>query len=547
MSQKQTVRMKAPFREQREQTIKLPQDNTVKMVPQNQQKTLRMATGQPIEHMNQADGTINGYIQTGDILDGKYELTINLTYNTGEAALFVSQYEEKQFVAKVYFQGMNPKQEVTDRIRAIQSSHVIPILDYGVDKKSKRYYEIFPYYKQGDLTKTYPHEPDYILNVIAPAINEGLRTLHSVGVFHRDIKPNNIFQDGESIIIGDFGISSTKGEGSVIFTNNANRTNGYAAPEVYNQLICEESDYYSFGITLLELALGENPFKHLNTEQIIKMTLMDQIDVPSMIPKKLAHLIKGLTRKDRNNRWGHEEVKKWLNGEHVIVIEDLIHRNIRPYRFEGRDFTSLEELAIAFAAHWEEAKKHLYNGLVKNFVKQFGEEYELVIIECEKQQNQDIGLFQLICGLHPNPSLCWKGHTFRDLNGLGSFIHDSLPQVNEDISDLLKSGVLMMYLERIEAEKENPSFYNEAKKIYNEAQRNSLYGYYLLGFLLKNINEFCFQKMTFTNLDDLILYLGKQSDAIDALAAELLENQYFFAWLSHMGYEEHIAKWRSII
>ena len=72
---------------------------------------------------------------------------------------------------------------------------------------------------------------------------------------------------------------------------------------------------------------------------------MDQIDIPANIPNRLTTLIKGLTRKDRNIRWGYSEVKKWLNGEHVAVAEDTFKRNIRPYRFEGKDINSLRRVS----------------------------------------------------------------------------------------------------------------------------------------------------------------------------------------------------------
>ena len=113
-------------------------------------------------------------------------------------------------------------------------------------------------------------------------------------------------------------------------TGNSNRTDGYAAPEVYNQFICKENDYYSFGIMLLELALGEHPFKGFTSEQIMKVTLMDSVSIPSHIPQRLSKLIKGLTRKDRTNRWGYDEVKLWLNGEDVNVLRKQISEIFDP-------------------------------------------------------------------------------------------------------------------------------------------------------------------------------------------------------------------------
>ncbi|GLH65071.1 hypothetical protein PG301_29100 [Parageobacillus sp. G301] len=534
---------------------------TLRMVTDNQDKTVRMPNELATVKMGEqhaktavmentdsfANG--NGYIQIGDMLNGKYKIVDSLTYNTGEATLFLCEYEGDMFVAKVYHKNFQPKDEVKERIRSIQSKYVISVLEDGIDEKSKRYFEILPYYKNGDLTKHSSYTWDFIFNVVVPSVNEGLHAIHQAGIVHRDIKPNNIFfsNDSSYLVLGDFGISSTLGKGSVVFTRNANRTDGYAAPEVYNQLICKENDYYSFGITLLELALGEYPFKGLTPEQIMKVTISDPLHIPAHIPERLAKLIKGLTRKDRNIRWGYEEVKKWLNGEDVYVGEDKITRNIRPYRFAGKDIQTLEELTLAFASNWEEGKKHLYRGLTKDFVKQFGEEYALIVMECEEIRKEDIGLHQFITKLHPSPPLCWKGEVFHSLHELGEAIQKTLPEMNETLAELLSEDILRTYLKSIDMDKEDDGFFKEIEQITEQAKENLPFAYYRLGFLLLNTQEFQFNGNVYTTVDALLDDWIQQGKDIEQLATELLNNQYFFAWLTQLGYENHLKHWRTII
>ena len=46
---------------------------------------------------------------------------------------------------------------------------------------------------------------------------------------------------------------------------NMSRTFGYAAPETSTGFVSKESDYYSLGITLLHILLGQDSFfGHLN-------------------------------------------------------------------------------------------------------------------------------------------------------------------------------------------------------------------------------------------------------------------------------------------
>ncbi|WP_269758432.1 protein kinase [Thalassobacillus sp. C254] len=215
--------------------------------------------------------------------------------------------------------------------------------------------------------------------------------------------------DFSTVVLGDFGISSALNEKQTVNPTKGGRTSGYAAPEVYKSFSARESDYYSFGITLWELSVGTFPFIGMTDEQVMKVTVMDELHLPESMDKRLSHLIRGLTRKDRKNRWGYEEVKRWLNGEDVGLAEETFQRNIKPYQFNGEEIYTLEGLTRAFAASWEDAKKHLYRGLVREFIQQFGEDYALKVIECEEMRDQDKGLSLLIMQVNEEVPLCWKG------------------------------------------------------------------------------------------------------------------------------------------
>lgn len=532
----------------------MPENQNKTVVMQEAAKTEKMNTvGQATEVMNASNTSTNSqnasFIPVGEVIADRFKTIEILTYNTGEATLYICEDNEQNVVAKVYHDNIKPKDKVSENIRSIQSKYVIPTLEHGVHERTNRYFEIMPYYSNGDLSTRKDFTTDFILNVVATSVNEGLYAIHQAGVVHRDIKPNNIFfgHDSTFVVLGDFGISSYLENGTVMNTGNSNRTDGYAAPEVYNQFICKENDYYSFGIMLLELALEEHPFKGFTSEQIMKVTLMDSVTIPNHIPPRLSQLIKGLTRKDRTIRWGYDEVKRWLNGENVNVAEETNTRNVRPYRFGGKDIYTLNDLALNFANNWTEGKKHLYRGLVQDFVKQFGEDYALQVIECEEIRDQDTGLFNLISALHQNPPLCWKGYIFNDLQQLGATIKQNLPEVNSDIIELLAKGNLLKYLKATGVDQSSPNFYSEIKNISNRSRSNSTLAYYCLALTLIGNSEFLYDGKVFTEIDAFISYLHDKQSKFDQHASRLLENQYFFAWLIHFGFENHIEKWRSIL
>ena len=82
-------------------------------------------------------------------------------------------------------------------------------------------------------------------------------------IIHKDLKPSNIMllDDNRSVAIIDFGISSVVEQGNTVLVTKTGMTPEYSAPETFRKSLFEESDYYSFGITLYELYCGYNPYK----------------------------------------------------------------------------------------------------------------------------------------------------------------------------------------------------------------------------------------------------------------------------------------------
>ena len=115
-------------------------------------------------------------------------------------------------------------------------------------------------------TKAAPRSvPEPLLRAIAFQALKGLSYMHTTRrQLHRDIKPHNILfrrSDG-AVKLTDFGISSTQME-----TVNFNKKNTYCGTIRYmSPLVVENSDYgyeadlWSFGATLLELAIGTLPY-----------------------------------------------------------------------------------------------------------------------------------------------------------------------------------------------------------------------------------------------------------------------------------------------
>jgi len=89
----------------------------------------------------------------------------------------------------------------------------------------------------------------------------GLDYAHSSGVFHRDVKPDNIMVTNSGLVkVMDFGIARIV-ESSLTKTGSVIGTPAYMSPEQVNgQKIDARSDIFSLGVILYELLTGRKPF-----------------------------------------------------------------------------------------------------------------------------------------------------------------------------------------------------------------------------------------------------------------------------------------------
>eukprot|EP00002_Diphylleia_rotans_P035952 TRINITY_DN7883_c0_g1_i1.p1 TRINITY_DN7883_c0_g1~~TRINITY_DN7883_c0_g1_i1.p1 ORF type:complete len:452 (+),score=91.06 TRINITY_DN7883_c0_g1_i1:185-1540(+) len=139
--------------------------------------------------------------------------------------------------------------------------------------------------------------------------------LHKLDLIYRDLKPENILLDMHGhVCITDFGLAKTNmGPGQLTYTFCG--TAEYLAPEILDSEGYSKSvDWWSVGILLYEMIVGETPFVNSNHQEMYRRIIEGVLHFPQTLSDYAKSLIAGLLQVDPTDRLGSglsdaEEIK----------------------------------------------------------------------------------------------------------------------------------------------------------------------------------------------------------------------------------------------
>jgi Tol biopolymer transport system component/predicted Ser/Thr protein kinase len=193
-------------------------------------------------------------------------------------------------------------------VAALNHPNICQVYDFGADYLVMEFVDGIP---------VSPVDSNRKLLDIAVQLADGLAAAHAAGIVHRDLKPDNILitRDGRVKIL-DFGLARRKGieaggddptrAVAVTQAGMAVGTIAYMSPEQARGQ-CEltpQSDQFSLGLVLYELATGKRAFQRSSAVEIMTAIIREDVEpLPASVPAQLRWIIDRLLAKESADRY----------------------------------------------------------------------------------------------------------------------------------------------------------------------------------------------------------------------------------------------------
>lgn len=260
----------------------------------------------------------NVKLQIGDLIGGRYEI-LELLGQGGMGAVYkASDREVNRIVAlKLIRADLASDPAILTRFKqelltAHQVTHKNVIRIYDLSEADGVRFITMEFIEGVDLRRLLLDQGKFAPEQAVEIIRQvclALDAAHSVGVIHRDLKPQNIMRDKSGrILVMDFGLARSQDSGGMTQTGALLGTLEYMSPEQsMGQHLDQRSDLFALGLIFYELLTNKTPYKadtamasllRRNQERAIPAAELD-----TSIPKGLSDIVSKCLERDVHQRY----------------------------------------------------------------------------------------------------------------------------------------------------------------------------------------------------------------------------------------------------
>ncbi|HEY0250763.1 MAG TPA: serine/threonine-protein kinase, partial [Kofleriaceae bacterium] len=256
----------------------------------------------------------------GKVIDGRYEIQ----QRVGEGGMGVV-YKARQMsidrviALKMLNQQMQGDQQWVQRFyneakacSRLQHPNTIRMFDFGQTQDGRLFMtmEFLDGISLRDALQRGPLAPQRVVKILIQCC-ASLAEAHSIGIIHRDIKPDNVFLlnmagSPDFVKLLDFSVAKLlegdrmKTQAGVVFG-----TPQYMSPEQgRGSPLDARSDLYALGVLAYEMLVGTVPFNDDNPMTVIQMHLHAAIPaMPDTVPYSVQQIVRRAMEKDAARRY----------------------------------------------------------------------------------------------------------------------------------------------------------------------------------------------------------------------------------------------------
>ncbi|HTA25949.1 MAG TPA: tetratricopeptide repeat protein [Terriglobales bacterium] len=265
-------------------------------------------------------------LQLGDVLGGRYEV-LQLLGEGGMGAVYKAKDRElDRFVAlKVIRRDLASNAAIVARFKqelllSHQVTHKNVIRIYDLADADGVKFITMEFIEGADLRRLLMERGKYTPEEAVETIREtcfALYAAHSVGVIHRDLKPQNIMRDmqGRTLVM-DFGLARSVDSDGMTNTGALVGTMEYMSPEqAVGKELDQRSDIFALGLVFFELLTGNTPYKaDTAIASLLKRNqerAIPAVDMDPSIPKGLSDIVAKCLEREVDQRY--QTVQEILN------------------------------------------------------------------------------------------------------------------------------------------------------------------------------------------------------------------------------------------